>query len=91
MGETWKSGKMYVTDKRVCWKYDSDTKPMSNIPIEDITGVSVERKNVNNTLKNEWTLTLSYKDKATMFLGKEEKLKRLKMAIESEIPLAAKV
>ena len=90
MGETWRPGKMYVTEKRLCWHYDSDEKPMFDIPIESITDASVERKKVSNTLQNEWVLTLSYKNGATMFLGKEEKLNRLKMAIENRIPLPVK-
>jgi len=60
------------------------------ISIDSIADLYVKRENMGNMLKNEWTLTLSYKNGATAFLGKEEKLNRLKMAIEGEIPLPAK-
>jgi len=90
MGETWRPGKMYVTNKRVCWRYDSDDKPMFDMLIESMTDVSVKMKNVSNVLQNEWALTLSYKNGVTTFLGKEEKLKKTKTAIESKIPLPVK-
>jgi len=90
LGETWKSGKMYITDKRVCWCYDSGEKPVFDIPIDNIADLYVKRENMGNMLKNEWTLTLSYKNGTTAFLGKEEKLNKLKMAIEDKIPLPIK-
>jgi len=90
LGETWKSGKMYITDKRVCWCYDFGEKPVFDIPIDSIADLSVKRENMGNMLKNEWALTLSYKNGTTVFLGKEEKLNSLKMAVKAKIPLPVK-
>lgn len=84
IGATWRPGWAYVTNKRVCWCYND--QPLFEIPINSITEIAI-RKN-HNPVENERVLVLSHRtsrgESMALFSGNEERIDRLKRAVEKE-------
>lgn len=92
---TWRPGWMYVTNKRVCWSYDSYEELSFEAPIRGVTGIAIERRSTVNTSfgMDKMVLVLAYTavggEGRTLFAGREEKLRGLKEAVEKELALVA--
>lgn len=75
MGETWKPGHLYLTDKRLCWWRDFEEKVIFQIPIEGISAAAKERRDLSPVLKGKEVLDVIYSDngskKVVSFSGKE--------------------
>jgi hypothetical protein len=52
IGETWKPGCLYLTNKRLCWWYDFEGKIVFQIPIEEICSAVKERRDLSTVLKD---------------------------------------
>lgn len=89
MQETWRKGKLYITNKRICWQYNSEDKPTLSIPIESVLDAVIAKQNSNAPLSNNLILTISYENGSANISAKEEKIKRLKTAVESAMPVVA--
>ncbi len=75
--KTWKSGRLYLTNKRVCWWYDFDECVAFECGLGEIRNVSVETKDLGGMLKKKRVLII---EKA-YFSGDEEAMR----AIEKEL------
>lgn len=60
MSETWKPGHLYLTNQRLCWWYDFEEKVLFEVPLEGITTVAVEMRQLGSMLKNEKVLDVVY-------------------------------
>jgi len=62
MAESWKPGHLYLTNKRLCWRYDFEGKVGFEIALDWITGSMVETRKLGATLKREKVLDVVYHD-----------------------------
>jgi len=74
--ETWKTGHLYLTNKRLCWWYDFEKKLVFDVPVDRIINVSTEiRKTSGLDSKKEKILDIIYGVNSTKrtasFAGKE--------------------
>ena len=74
--ETWSSGHLYLTNKRLCWWYDFDKKLIFDVPVDRIVMVNTEmRKTSGLDSKKEKVLDILYEVNLTKrtasFAGKE--------------------
>jgi len=75
IGETWKPGYLYLTNKRLCWWYDFESKIAFQIPTKEISAPVKERKDLSTVLKDKEVLDVIYSANGTKavvsFSGKE--------------------
>ena len=74
--ETWRPGRLYLTNKRLCWWYDFDKKMVFDVSIDEISHVSSEMRKVSGLdSKKERVLDVIYRVNSTKrtasFAGKE--------------------
>lgn len=79
--KTWKSGKLYLTNKRVCWWYDFDERIAFETSLEEIGDVSIETLDFGGMLKMKRVLTIMHRISEAFFSGDEEAMR----AIEEEL------
>ncbi|MEW6188552.1 MAG: gas vesicle protein GvpJ [Actinomycetota bacterium] len=60
ISSTWRPGHLYLTNKRLCWWYDSDEKVAFETPIDKIAASTVEIRDVAVTLKKKKALDVIY-------------------------------
>ena len=60
MAETWKSGHLYLTNKRLCWWYDFDREIGFESPLGGIAGSMVEIRDLGPALKRDRILDVIY-------------------------------
>lgn len=58
--ETWKPGRLYLTNERLCWWYDLEGTLGFDIPVDQITGSIVEIRTLGAALKRERVLEVVY-------------------------------
>lgn len=75
LGETWKPGYLYLTNKRLCWWYELEGRICFQVPIERISGAVKERRDLSSVLKDREVLDVIYSANGTKavasFSGKE--------------------
>ena len=74
--ETWRPGRLYLTNKRLCWWYDFERKLVFDVPIDRIVRVNTEmRKTSGLDSKKEKVLDILYEVNLTKrtasFTGEE--------------------
>jgi len=74
--ETWRPGRLYLTNKRLCWWYDFDKKLIFDVPVDRIVSVNTEmRKTSGLDSKKEKVLDILYEVNLTKrtasFTGEE--------------------
>jgi len=75
--ETWKTGHLYLTDKRLCWWYDFEKKLVFDVPVDRIVRVNTGMRKTSGLDggKKEAVLDLLYKvdstEKIASFAGNE--------------------
>ncbi|MCG2675928.1 gas vesicle protein [bacterium] len=68
VGDTWRPGQLYVTDKRACWYYDFDRKIAFEAPLDRIVQAKVERRDLGGIIGRKMVLVISYgKEKEALF------------------------
>lgn len=76
LGNTWKSGYLYLTDKRLIWWYTFGGKVVFKIPVEEISAAVKERRDLSTVLKDEEVVDVIYNANGTKavasFSGKKE-------------------
>ncbi|TET10941.1 hypothetical protein E3J84_03505, partial [Candidatus Aerophobetes bacterium] len=60
MGEIWKPGHLYLTNKRLCWWYEFEGKLLFQVPVDKITGAIQERRNLSVVLTDKKVLDVIY-------------------------------
>lgn len=60
MGETWRAGRLYLTDKRLLWWCNQDHKILFEIPPTEIRGARIETRDLGGLIKERLVLCLSY-------------------------------
>jgi len=75
LGETWRPGRLCLTNKRLFWVYRVDNQKMFEVPLDKLTGVSVSaRASVPGIKAGEKVLNVTYDGGCALFYGKVEKL-----------------
>ena len=81
--KTWKKGKLYLTNKRVCWWYDFDGYVAFECGLGEIIDVGVETKDLGGMLKEKRVLVIENSyfsgDEEAMGVIEKELNKRIKM------------
>lgn len=86
LGETWKPGRLYFTNKRLLWVYRLDNQKMFEVPFDIITGVTIEFNEKKTAISGmEKALMIAYDGGSSLFGGDEKKLHRTKIRIEKMI------
>jgi len=71
----WKPGRLYLTDKRLCFWYDFDKEIVLDIPIDNLMHAIMEERGRGSTLVGEKSLIVMYRDaggnNAACFSGNE--------------------
>jgi len=65
----WKPGHLYLTTERLVWWYDFDGKVAFESPLDKISEVKVESKDLGGMLKNKLVLDLVYRNGAGNEVG----------------------
>ncbi len=60
MGETWRAGQLYLTDKRLFWWCNQDRRIVVEIPPAEIRGARIETRDLGGLIKERPVLCLSY-------------------------------
>jgi len=58
--DTWRSGHLYITNRRLCWWYDFDEKVLFEVPLRGITAVAAEIRQLGTMLKKDRVLDVVY-------------------------------
>jgi len=89
ISDAWKAGRLYLTDKRLCWRYDFDGTLSFQIPCDQVMHVTVEKRDTGVMLKQGPVLLVlcgNDKDKsAACFTGDETALREWKKAIHERL------
>ena len=59
IGETWRAGRLYLTDKRVFWWCNEDRKALFELPLAQITGAKVEMTDLGGLIRERSVLAVS--------------------------------
>lgn len=65
IGETWKPGYLYLTNKRLVWWYEFEGKVRFQTPIEKISAAVKERRDLSTVLKDQEVLDVIYSTNGT--------------------------
>lgn len=60
MGDTWRPGHLYLTDRRLCWWYDFEKKVGLEIPIGELGASAMEIRDLSGALKKKRVLDVVY-------------------------------
>ena len=75
LGDTWKPGYLYLTNERLYWWYEFERRALFQIPIEEISSATKERRDLSPVLKDKKVLDIIYSNNGTKkvvsFSGKE--------------------
>jgi len=58
--DRWRAGHLYITNRRLCWWYDFDEKALFEVPLESITAVAAEIRQLGPMLKKNRVLDVIY-------------------------------
>ena len=60
MGDTWRPGHLYLTDKRLCWYYDFERRVVVEIPVTGILGSVKETRARSDVLEKRKVMDVLY-------------------------------
>ncbi|MFH1933256.1 MAG: gas vesicle protein [Pseudomonadota bacterium] len=63
--DTWRPGRLYLTDKRVCWYYDLARRVAIEIPVSGIKGSVMETRARNEVASKEKVMDILYASNGT--------------------------
>jgi len=82
----WKTGQLYLTDKRLCFWYDFDKKLVLDIPTDNLMHAILKEGGSGSTLVGDKSLIVMYRDndenKAACFSGNDAVLEEWEKAIK---------
>jgi len=62
--DTWQSGHLYITNRRLCWWYDFEGKLAFEIPLETVAASTVGIRDVSSTLRQKRVFDVIYETEA---------------------------
>jgi len=62
LGETWKAGHLYITNKRLCWWYDFEQRVAFEVALDKIVASTAERRNLSSVLTQKEVLDVIYQN-----------------------------
>jgi len=75
IGETWRPGRLYLTNKRLFWWCNEDRKALLDVPLAQITGARVETRDLGGIIRERAVLVVSYNNAhgsaEALFAGEE--------------------
>ncbi len=83
--KTWKSGWLYLTNKRVCWWYDFDRCVAFEAELSEINGVNIETKDLGGMLKERLVLVIEN----AYFSGAEEAMRAIEKELEKRMKISS--
>ena len=87
IGDTWRPGHLYLSNRRLCWWYDFEDRAVFEIPVHEIEAVATAVRDVRDTLKRKGMLDVIYQNErgkmVASFSG--EGLTQWKRALEQAI------
>lgn len=69
MDDTWRPGHLYLTDRRLCWWYDSERRVGLELPIEELGASAMEIRDLSGFLKKKKVLDVVYAANGTRKLA----------------------
>jgi len=72
MGETWRAGRLYLTDKRLLWWCNGERKILFEVPLTEMREARMETRDLGGLIKERPVLCLSYRSpgaKTALFVG----------------------
>ena len=60
VGETWRPGRLYLTNKRLFWWCNEDRRILVEVPLTEMRGATVETRDLGGLIKERPVLCLSY-------------------------------
>jgi len=58
----WRPGRLYITNKRLCWCYDFEKSLVFSVATEKILGSAIEVRNLNKVLKRKRVFDVIYEE-----------------------------
>jgi len=74
LNDGWKAGHLYLSDQKLCWHHDFDQRTTVEIPLDKLTEVKIEIRDLGGVLKKKKLLVVSYNGTETCFSCEEEKI-----------------
>jgi len=65
IGDTWRSGHLYLTDKRLCWYYDFERRVVAEVPLSEIIHSVIEARSRNEHSNKEKVMDVIYASNGT--------------------------
>ena len=83
LGETWRPGRLCLTNNRLFWVYRVDNQKMFEVPLDKVTGVNVKAcVSVPGIKAEDKVLDVTHDGGRALFYGKAEKLCEMESAIQ---------
>ena len=82
LSETWRPGSLCITNRRLYWTYKQDNQKMFEVPIDNVTGTTIQIGGFDVNRENEKILAIAYGDEVALFSGNEETLYDIKTEME---------
>lgn len=87
LAETWRPGRLCLTNRRLFWVYRVDNEKMFEVPLDKITGVTIGFNAKKHGISApEKVLTIAYDGGSALFGGEEKRLHEIRIEIEKMIP-----
>ncbi len=75
LGEIWKPGMLYLTNRRLCWWYSLERRLLFEVSLQEMSAVATEVRDVSGVLKQKRVLDVIYQHNGSRdiasFSGKE--------------------
>jgi len=65
LGDTWRAGFLYLTDRRICWWHGFEQRVGFEIPIGKLTATAMETRDLSGVLKKKKVLDVVYASNGT--------------------------
>lgn len=93
--DTWRPGRMYVTNRRACWSRDARAEPSFVVLLGAVTGLSIEQGSTDGPFagRDRAVLLVTYAaadgKNSSLFAGGEETLMDVKQVMDDPLAMAA--
>ena len=74
LNDGWKAGHLYLNDQKLCWQHHFNERTTVEIPLDKLTQVKIQIRDLGGVLKKKKLLVVSYNGTETCFSGEEEKI-----------------
>ncbi len=74
LNDVWNPGHLYLNDQKLCWQHHFNEKTTVEIPLDKLTDVKIQIRDLGPVLKKKKLLVVSYNGTETCSSGEEEKI-----------------